>query len=165
MQSAVLTAGMQVALGKCCDALDALKERLPQTDTERREMARSYVTGERAAGRSLSWQNAARMPVPLHACVSAWLHACASPRPTLPNTTTPATPPLTALRAHRHHDSCCSEYCARTTRRERQPPHPARWSRRRKDPCRRPPARGATRPLHAGEPCRVREGDIVSLCP
>ena len=36
---------LQAALGKCCDALDALKERLPSNDMERRELARSYVAG------------------------------------------------------------------------------------------------------------------------
>jgi hypothetical protein len=36
---------MKVALGKCCEALDNLKERLPRNDAQRRELARGCVTG------------------------------------------------------------------------------------------------------------------------
>ncbi len=36
---------MKVALEKCCEALDNLKERLPRDDAQRRELARGYVTG------------------------------------------------------------------------------------------------------------------------
>jgi len=36
---------MKVAIGKCCEALDSLKERLPRSDQQRRELARGYVHG------------------------------------------------------------------------------------------------------------------------
>lgn len=36
---------MKVALGKICEMLDNLKERLPRNDVQRRELARGYVTG------------------------------------------------------------------------------------------------------------------------
>ena len=36
---------IKVALRKCGEALDALKERLPRGDMQRRELARGYVAG------------------------------------------------------------------------------------------------------------------------
>jgi hypothetical protein len=36
---------MKTALSKCCEGLEVLKERLPRSDQQRRDLARSYISG------------------------------------------------------------------------------------------------------------------------
>jgi len=45
---------IKVALSKCGEALDALKERLPRSDMQRRELARGYVSGIMNAAQATS---------------------------------------------------------------------------------------------------------------